>query len=135
MERTFAASEPGRLAVVAVELKCQTASGGSFFARLVGAMEPWEASELQVSIHCATDVFPAEAPAVTEAIRQGIESLDNRPRGSLRISDIAVHPVDFKTREWARVAAAVCRLSCQDLVDRSDTDVQQIAAEICGRPT
>lgn len=108
------ASARGAAAAVAVQRVCQTASGGSFFARLGAALTPSEEGVLEVIVTLADD---PDMTFVLPAVLAGLEAMpaSDRPAGRLELAWFVIHPVDLKVWAWRNAAATMVRLLCADV--------------------
>jgi hypothetical protein len=124
---TLPASAPATGGAAAVELKNFNMSFSSYFARLGGRLTPSGGNQLSVTLRLAAD---DERPAdVIAAIVAGLESVSDRPSGSLEIWCPFVHPVDLKEWAWERCAATMLRLLSSDVAALSDDEASRLAGD------
>lgn len=116
----------GASAAVAVQRMCQTASGGSFFARIGGALTPSTEASLEVTLTLADD---PDIDIVLPAVIAGLEAMPvgDRPAGRLAVDWFAVHPVDLKVWAWRNTAATMARLLCADVAALDDATASALA--------
>ncbi len=116
----------GVAAAVAVQRACQTASGGSFFARLGGRLTPSPGDVLEVSIGVVDD---PDVDLVLPTIVAGFEAMPayDRPAGRLELSWMVIHPVDLKPWAWRNAAATLGRLLCDDVRGLDDAAASELA--------
>ena len=122
------ASAPGAPAAVAVQRMCQTASGGSFFARIGGVLVPTTGTTLEVTVTPADD---PDMDLVLRAVLAGIDAMPtaDRPVGRLAVAWFVIHPVDLKPWAWRNATATMVRLFCADIAALDDAAAAALALD------
>ena len=132
---SYIANAQGKECAFAVTRKCQTASGGSFYTKIVGQFVPEQGSSRFVvhiprltadsSQPLSTTVDIQSMQLVHESIDRGFCASPLRPAGLMQIVELKLHVIDLKQLEWSKTALIACYLLTQ-IQNTSDEDLSKI---------
>lgn len=126
--RILAAQLLGWPGAIAVRLQCFTAGGASFFASAAATFTPLAGTTLELA--CAEPEPLLLGDELARLLETGAGLLPARPIGLLQIHDLRVHLVDHKPWAWRWCGALLARLACQDVLERSDEELAELAHEL-----